>query len=162
MKTFSKMKKNVQAVDNIDQYKRRYLKWTPPVVVGVLLPTHAQATHGGVCTASPVGTLGSMPTCKVLQSLEGNGTMAILSDGGPLEILEISHDAPGTDSVTLAAVPATVTSSSGLDVIWQGPALDAVNCLPVNSINITVVYNCNDDHGGPFLTILSLTAALGG
>jgi hypothetical protein len=151
----------IQAADSVDQYKRQYLKWTPPVVVGVLLPTHAQATHGGECNASPIAT-GTPPTCKDLQFLEGNGTMTILSDGEPLDILSISHNAPGTDTITLPGVPATVTSSSGINVVWKGPALDAVNCLPVNNISITVSYNCNDDHDGPFSATLSLTAALGG
>lgn len=161
MKTSSEIRTNVQALDHVDQHRRRHLKWASPLVVVVLLPAHAQATHGGVCSAGPVAT-GSPPTCKDLQFLEGNGTMTILSDSEPLDILSISHNAPGTDSITLPAVPATVTSSSGINVVWQGPALDAVSCLPVNDISITVEYNCNDDAAGPFSATLSLTAALGG
>ena len=145
--------------ETVDKFKRNHLKWMPPLAMAVVLPTHAQTSPA--CSAKPIAT-GSTPTCKLLQALEGNGTMSILSDSDSLEIVSISHNAPSTDTITLPAVPATVTNSSGILVVWKGPALDAATCLPINDITITVTYNCNDDANGPFSAEFSLTAAFGG
>ena len=158
MKDLSETNTVEQAHRVVDEHKRRYLKWTPPLVVGVILPAHAQAS---MCNARPVAT-GTTPTCKDLQALEGNGTITITSDSEPLDIVSIRHDAPSTDTITLPGLPATVTGSSGVDVVWKGPALDALNCLPINNITITVSYNCNEDPAGPFTATFSLSALLGG
>ena len=158
MTSKTEVQKSSAHCESIDKFKRRHLTWMPPLAMAVVLPVHAQTSQ---CTAKPVAT-GAAPTCKLLPELEGNGTMSIFSDSDSLEILSISHNAPDTDTITLPGVPATVTSSSGIDVIWSGPALDAISCLPTNSITITVTYNCNDDAEGPFSADLSLTAALGG
>ena len=125
--------------------KRTLLKWVPPMVTAIALPAHAQCTtcpcESSLVVFAPVPSKCAGPA----NALVGQATITITSDSDPIEITSITHNAPGTDTITLPALPASATSASGVDIGWQGPGSDAITCLPLNTITLTVTYNCGEN-----------------
>lgn len=126
---------------SLKQDKRKFLKWTPPVVVAVMLPTHAQATP--LCAASLV-VRALVPSKCAGNPPEGQAAVQILSDSIDISIESISHDASGTDTLTLPALPAPASSTDGVNLVWEGPGSDAITCLPLNTITVNVNYICGE------------------
>jgi len=125
----------------IDLDKRNLVKWIPPVVMSLALPAHA--TTSMPCPSTLVANAPVPSKCSgPANALVGQASITIVSDSEPIEIASISHNAPGTDTITFPVLPAAVSSSSGIDVGWQGPGSDALTCLPINTITLTVTYNC--------------------
>ncbi len=155
--------------------RREILKWTPPVVVAVMLPTHAQATPEvtttttttttttpAPCNAVPVVSVTRIPKCEGT-ILQAEAEVTLLSDSEPLEIISISHSSSGSDSVSYSGGP-TVTSSSGIVISWVGPGQDeatGTKCLPINAVDVTATYTCGEDPETKTYTF-SLSQLLGG
>lgn len=128
--------------EQIQLGKRGFFKWVPPVVVTVLLPTHATEPCAAGITAKAM-----VPSKCAGQPPFGQAPVAIYSDtvGVDVKIQSISHNAPGTDTITLPAFPATASTTTGVGIVWEGPASDAITCLPLSTITITVNYTCGED-----------------
>lgn len=133
----------------LDSDKRTQLKWVAPIVMGVVLPVHAQATTTTttlepVCTASPVMETTVPSKCATVagsDEIAGQATVTLSSDSEPIEIVSISHN--GGSEIQLPGLPATVTSGAGVNIVWTGPGSDGTTCLPITQITFTVTYTCN-------------------
>ena len=175
MKEINKMNESQAGTGDSKLHHRRreILKWTPPVIMAVALPVHAECSPPEDCTttttttlapcnAVPVVSVTRIPKCKGID-LEAEAEVTLLSDSVPLEIVSISHNSPGSDSVSYSGGP-TVTSSSGIVISWVGPGRDedtGTECLPLNSTDVTVMYTCGEDPETKTYTF-SLSQLLGG
>lgn len=141
-------REKIPADQAADGEKRALLKWAPPLVMAVVLPRHAQATHvDPACTSSLVAVAPVPSKCAgPANALVGQAIITITSDSDPIEILSITHNAPATDTITPPTLPAMATNSSstGVDIGWQGPGSDAITCLPLSTITLTITYNCGE------------------
>ena len=123
--------------------RRQLLVWTTPVIAAVSLPVHAQTSE---CVTPPELNVVSPAKCAGVDP-QGQATLELVSSSGSVdvEILAISDDASDPNVITLPMVPATVSSSSGIEISWQGPSADATTCLPETDVTITVTYTCSND-----------------
>ena len=159
-------KQTEQSGDDVllDGAKRAHLKWTAPVVVGVMLPTHAQATTTAppTCGAVPVMEATVPSKCATVagsDEIAGQATVVVKSDSDPIEIISIDHN--GGSEIQLPGLPATVTSASGAEIKWAGPATDGLTCLPITQITFTVTFTCNEaPNGSASFNLTELLAAV--
>jgi len=123
--------------------RRNLLKWAPPVVTVVALPAHAQMSF---CEdAEPVVTAGT-PKCAGDPPI-GNSVISIASSNSlvDIEIISITYSPDSTgDTIIIPALPMTAMSAVPVEIEWEGPASDAQSCLPTNTIEFEITYNCNN------------------
>lgn len=143
--------------------RRRVLKWSAPVVVGISLPAHGQMSPFDgpspsppppppapqECGSAPVLVATSPSKCAGSNPVIGEILMNLISDGAtsdPIDILGITHTgtAEQTISIVLNTIPMQITTTQAIEIGWVGEASDNVNCLPVQDVTITVTYSCAD------------------
>jgi len=144
--------------------RRKLLQWVPPVVTAISLPVHATLSINGnstaICRPLLVAFASVSSKCSgPANALVGQATITIITDGDPVEITAITHNAGVSDTISLPALPATVSVNAGIDIGWQGPASDALVCLPVNTITLTVEYNCNGATAEESINVTQVLAA---
>lgn len=125
--------------------RRKLLKWTPPVITAVVLPTHAQTS---VCESMPVLTATVAAKCSG-SPLVSQAVITIFSDAADaseveLDILAVNFSGLGaSDTFSVPSLPMSVIDTVGLDIEWSGEATDAVTCLPMSNITIDISYSCS-------------------
>ena len=124
----------------INKLRRQVLVWTAPAIAAVTLPVHAQTS---LCTAPPVVSVPVAPKCAGDPPV-GTAQLEILApDTTSMELIDIqvtSSDAAST--LTLPSLPANLSDLVPLAVTWDGPASDALSCLPLAQITMTLEYAC--------------------
>ena len=121
----------------VEVSRRSLIKWSAPVVVSVSLPVHAM---GSVCAAAePVVVITSSPKCAGDPPI-GQAAAEITSSlsGCSIEITALT--ASDADSVITATLPATVDDVTPLEFTWEGPASDAITCLPITQIDLAIEF----------------------
>ena len=118
--------------------------WHKPIVNSVILPAHAQTS---VCPTVTVGNVIFGPFSGVMVPPICSVTFDVFSSD-PTEDVTITS----IDTSTLAAnvtvdvlALGTATSSSGLRILWRGPASDAPFCtdvMPTDDVTFTVTLTC--------------------
>ncbi|MEM7194886.1 MAG: hypothetical protein AAF402_08050 [Pseudomonadota bacterium] len=135
--------------------------WKHPVVDSVLLPAHAAAS---VCPPlafiSPTATPGSGLTCPIAFEIVSSSAEI------PVNILSITATPLGpNDGVTYnpESFPATATSESGVQVNWDGEAVQPIfSCTePLVDTQFVVIYNCevNDTEVSQTIALSAVVAA---
>ncbi len=130
--------------------RRQLLQWSTPAITAVTLPRHAQASMDIVeaCSAEP-------PVLTVLapSKCSGNppvGTAVIeITSGSEVDVeitaISVTTSDPKSDISSIPDTPFTVTETSGETVTYIGPASDAVACLPLADVTLTIEYRCEDE-----------------
>jgi len=125
--------------------RRSLLKWSAPVVTSVALPAHA-ATSACV-DAVPVLSVVSSPKCSGTPPI-GTAVISIASSLAdcPLTIKSITSvtNDDKSDITNLPALPIDVDTTDAVVFEWTGPASDAVSCLPLAQIDVTIEYCCEN------------------
>ena len=140
-------KKNSSELISFDSSisRRRLLQWTTPVVAAISLPAHA-VTSSGACTGPPILNVPAAPKCAGDPPV-GTAIIEILAPiGCPMMIKSISvtSNDPKSSVGSFPDFPAEITDQNPESVVWTGPASDAVTCLPLANISITIEYCCDD------------------
>jgi len=135
--------KNEDQVSNINGARRKLLLWTPPVITAVMLPTHAQAS---VCELAKPIAKASVPSKCAGDPPQGQATITLCSDnaGVPVEVYSITHDAADPNVIS-GPTSGTLNGDGGIDIVWEGPATDAITCLPETEVTFTVNFTCDGD-----------------
>lgn len=122
--------------------RRQLLVWTAPAVAAVTLPAHASMSP---CTAPPIVSVPVAPKCAGNPPI-GTAQLEIFApDMMPMELISIqvtSGDPAST--ITVPSLPATLNDLVPLTVTWDGPASDALTCLPLAQIDMVLEYACSD------------------
>ena len=121
--------------------RRQLMQWSTPVVTAIALPAHASTS---VCPAPPSLLVLAAPKCSGDPPV---GTAAIelrAPDGCEMEIktLTVASNDDKSSLSDLPSLPVRITDSSGAGFTFTGPASDAVSCLPIAQIDLTVDYCC--------------------
>jgi len=97
------------------------------------------------CEAPPVLTVLAPPKCAGDPPI-GTAEIEILApDTIPMSILGISvTSSDPTSTISLPSLPIVITDASGVTITWDGPASDAITCLPLALISIDIEYACED------------------
>lgn len=144
MKHLNTMNCEKQMNTKINKLRRQMLVWTVPVIATVTLPAHAQTSLA--CTAPPGVSVPVAPKCAGSNPLIGTAQLEIFApDAMLMELIDIqvtSTDPAST--LTLPSLPATLSNSTPLVVTWNGPASDALTCLPLSQISMTLEYACSN------------------
>jgi hypothetical protein len=77
----------------------------------------------------------------------GTAVIEIIADGEcPTTIkgIEFTTSDPKSDLSSFPTFPTDITDGSGETFTWIGPASDAISCLPLADIEMTVEYCCED------------------
>lgn len=145
MKSLKVMTNENQVNMKINKLRRQALIWTAPAIVAVTLPTHAQ-TSPSSCTAPPVVSVAASPKCAGDPPI-GTAALEILAPNAmPMELIDIQVTSSDPESIlTVPSVPANLSDLVPLELAWDGPASDAITCLPLAEISMTLEYACNDD-----------------
>jgi len=128
--------------------RRQLLVWTTPALTSVALPAHAQTT---VCPAPPIVNVLAAPKCSGNPPV-GTAVFEIVAiDGTPVTLknIEFTTTDPKSDLSSLPATPVDITDTASETFTWIGPASDALSCLPLAQITMTISYCCE---GGDILT----------
>ena len=127
----------------INKQRRQLLVWTAPTVAVIALPAHAQMSP---CTGPPVVSVAAAPKCAGDPPI-GSAQLEILApDAMPMELIsvEVTTDDPASTLNDLPSLPAMLSDSTPMTVTWDGPASDAVTCLPLAQISMALEYACSD------------------
>jgi len=146
MKYFEEKTNENQVNMKINKPRRQVLVWTAPTIVAVTLPAHAQTSATSSCIAPPLVSVAAAPKCAGDPPI-GTALLEILapnSDSTELVDIQVTSADPAS-TLTLPTLPAALSDSVPLEVTWDGPASDAVTCLPLAQINMTLEYACNGD-----------------
>jgi len=129
----------------MNKQRRHVLVWTAPTVAAISLPTHAQMSPMA-CAAPPVVSVPVTPKCAGDPPI-GTAQLEIFAPNGEvmnlLGITVTTSDSAST--LTLPSLPASLSETSALVVTWDGPASDAVSCLPLAEITMELEYACTDE-----------------
>ena len=128
--------------NKINNQRRQILVWTAPTVAVIALPAHAQMSP---CPAPPVVSVGVAPKCAGDPPV-GNALLEILApDSMSMELIgiEVTTDDASSTLSEFPTLPAMLSDSTPVTVEWNGPASDAVTCLPLAQINMILEYACN-------------------
>lgn len=132
--------------------RRQLLQWSTPAITAVTLPAHAQMSPDDLpveaCSAEP-------PLLTVLapSKCSGNppvGTAVIeITSGSEVDVeitaISVTTSDPKSDISSIPDVPFMVSETSGETVTYIGPASDAVACLPLADVTLTIEYRCEDE-----------------
>lgn len=145
MKYLEEMTNENQMNIKINKVRRQVLMWTAPVVASVTLPVHAQ-TSPSSCTAPPLVSVPAAPKCAGNPPI-GTALLEILAPNtDSMELIDIQvTSADPASTLTLPSLPASLNDSIPLEITWDGPASDALTCLPLTEISMTLEYACNGD-----------------
>ena len=98
------------------------------------------------CEGPPVLNVLAPPKCSGNPPV-GTAVIEIFAPGEcPMNLLGITVDSSDAKSSisSLPSFPSAITETSGETITWTGPASDAISCLPLASISITIEYACED------------------
>ncbi|MDB4512176.1 hypothetical protein N9060_01800 [Arenicella sp.] len=125
----------------INKDRRQALIWTAPAIAAVALPVHAQTSE---CPAPPLVTVVVAPKCVGNPPI-GQASFEISApSASPIELngIEVTSSDPDSFLETLETFPTTITDVISEPFSWTGPASDALTCLPLAEISITIEYSC--------------------
>ena len=127
----------------INEQRRQFLVWTAPTVAVIALPAHAQMSP---CTGPPVVSVAAAPKCAGDPPI-GSAQLEILApDSMSMELIsiEVTTNDPDSTLNDIPSLPAMLSDSTPVTVTWDGPASDAVTCLPLAQIDMVLEYACSD------------------
>ena len=124
--------------------RRQLLAWSTPVIASVALPVHAQMS---ICPEGPPEmSVMVAPKCSGSAPI-GTAVLELLAPGATtitvMDITTTSSDVNSTLTVN-EALPRDISQSTSTTITWEGPASDAVSCLPLAELMVTVEFQCND------------------
>ena len=98
------------------------------------------------CEGPPVLTVLAPPKCAGAPPI-GSAEIEITAPGAiPMNLLSINViTSDPASTISLPTFPVTISDTSGVTITWDGPASDAITCLPLALISIEVEYACEDE-----------------
>lgn len=97
------------------------------------------------CESPPLVTVPASPKCAGNPPI-GNALVEIFAPSAmSMELIDIQVTSSDPQSIlTIPSLPANLSNLVPLELTWDGPASDAINCLPLAEISITLEYACSD------------------
>lgn len=106
----------------------------------------ASVTMLRACSAPPIVSVPDTPKCAGDPPI-GTALIEIVApDDIPMELISITVETsdPGSTIDDLPSFPAMLSETTPVEVSWNGPASDALVCLPTAQIDMIVEYACEN------------------
>jgi len=133
---------NVLEVGESWVFTTTYTVTLSDLITGVNLINEVSVSAKG----PPVLTVLAPPKCAGAPPIGSAEIEITAPDVIPMNLLSINViTSDPASTISLPTFPVTISDTSGVTITWDGPASDAITCLPLALISIEVEYACEDE-----------------